>query len=218
MVELVGPWGAGKTTLVSALNRRNPSVRPAPCVWTLPVRLLLIGAMQDLWTIVRLSGAARRIVWKEARQLMRLGASYEDLRRQRHRGGRAVVIDEGPAVMLGWLREVAYESGNGAPPFWWRRAIKRWATTVDIVVFLDAPDPLLARRIRARAQKHPLKDRPDTELAEVLGKYRSTYIDVLRDLRVHGGPTMLAFRTDEVSIEDITDELLKLIENGVNGN
>lgn len=218
VVELVGAWGAGKSSLVKALAGRDQSVRAAPPVWALPRRLLAIGGLQVLGTVLSLLRTGPRMPWKETRQLMRLRALYHHLELLRRNDCRVVVVEDGPALILSWLRAAAHRSSaNGNTPRWWRSVVQRWAETVDIVVFLDAPQRVLTQRVLARAQDNPFKDRPESELSAELERSRGSYVHVISDLRTHAGPTLLSFRTDQRSIDDITDELLVTFASDRNG-
>lgn len=218
VVELVGAWGAGKSSLVKSLAFRDRSVWAAPPVWALPKPLLFISGLQVLATVISVFRSGRRMLWKESRQLMRLRALYHHLELLRRKDSRVVVVEDGPALLLSWLRAAARRSAtNGGMPTWWSSVVKRWAKTVDIVVFLDAPDRVLAQRVLARSQANPFKDRPEAELSEVLESSRGAYVHVLSDLQAYPGPTVLAFRTDQQSIAQITDELLVTIASERNG-
>jgi thymidylate kinase len=95
--------------------------------------------------------------------------------------------------------------------------VRQWAKSVDIVVFLDASDPILTERIRTREQRHPLKESPD-ELSKSLGRIRAEYESVLADLATHPEPTVLAFRTDETSIANITEQVLAAVSRRQHAN
>jgi hypothetical protein len=187
-------------------------------VWSLPKPLLVIGGLQGLATVVNLFRSGRRMLWKESRQLMRLRALYHHLELLRRKQSRVVVVEDGPALILSWLRAAAGRSAtNGDMPAWWISVVKRWAQTVDIVVFLDAADRVLTQRVLARPQANPFKDRPETELSEVLERSRGAYVSVLSDLQAHDGPPVLEFRTDQRSVAEITDELLVAFASERNG-
>ena len=217
VVELVGPWGAGKSSIVRALAARDASVRPVLPVWSLSAPLLLFGGVQSLGTVVRLTRTMGRFPWKETRQLTRLAALFQQLETLRSQGGRAVVVEDGPALILNWLRPAGHAdpAGGGAPSAWWKSAVAKWAKTVDIVVLLDAPHRVLAERVRLRAQANPFKDRQ--ELTGILRKAREDYARVLGDLVDQPGPTVLSFRTDRQAITRITDDVLAAIDRGRGG-
>jgi shikimate kinase len=216
VVELVGAWGAGKSSLVAALTRRDDTVRAAPPVWVLPKRLLALGALQTIATAVHSIARGWRLEWKDARRLVRLRALCHHLKILRA-GGGIVVVEDGPALILAWLREAAGRSDERGVAPWWRSAIERWVKTVDVVVFLDASEAVLARRVLARTQDNPFKDRPEAELSETLKRSREAYERVLADLPAFRGPTVLPFRTDRTSIARITDELMVALEREPDG-
>jgi thymidylate kinase len=219
VIELVGPWGAGKSALFRSLLRHDRMAKDAPCVWTLPTPLLIMGGVQMLTNILSLFRTAGRITWKEGRQLARLRALYQQLSWERRKGARFIVVDEGAAVILSWLRKSAHQAAYRLTPApWWPRIVRQWAESVDIVVFLDASDPILSERIRTREQRHPLKESPDGELSKSLGRIRADYESVLADLARHPEPTVLAFRTDQTSIANITEQVLAAVHQRQHAN
>jgi shikimate kinase len=219
VVELVGAWGAGKSSLVRSLVYRDGSVRAAPPVWSLPKPLLAIGGLQVLAVLIRVLSTGERLDWRESRQLMRLRALYHNLELLRRKGSRVVVVEDGPALILSWLRSAAHRSAtNGGMAPWWSGVVRRWAKTVDVVVFLDAPETVLTQRVLARPQSNPFKDRPESELAEALERSRTAYGEVLSDLGALDGPPVLAFRTDQQSVAEITEQLMLTLAGQRNGH
>ena len=214
VVELVGVWGSGKSSLAKSLATRDGSVRAAPPVWALPKRLLAIGGLQVLGAVLSLLRRGRGIPWKETRQLMRLRALYHHLEILRRDDCRVVVVEDGPALILSWLRGAAHGATVGGDmPRWWSSVVKRWSETVDIVVFLDAPQRVLTQRVLARAQANPFKGRLEDELSAELERARGAYVHVISDLQAYEAPTFLSFRTDQRSVDDIADELLATFES-----
>ena len=178
-------------------------------MWTLPRPLLILGAVQRLTALVRLFRAARPFRWEEGKYVIKLRALHHQLQLQRFEGYRVVVLDEGPVYALSWLHADAHQTvTNGGLASWWPRALKQWAKAVDVIVLLDAPDPVLARRIRTRPHDHPVKDRSDAEISEFLGRQRAANARVLSDLRAQSGPGVVSFRTDQGSPAQIAEQLL----------
>jgi shikimate kinase len=211
VVEVIGAWGAGKSTLVASLAGQLQSVHLAQNIWGLPRPLLFMSGLRLLTTILGLFRAARCMLWKEGKLLIRLRAMYHQLQLQRSNGSRVVVLDEGPVLALSSLH--AHQTApDNALASWWPGALKQWAKALDIVIFLDAADPILALRIRMRSQGHPLKGKPDAEIFGSLQHRRAAYIRVLSDLRAHRGPTVLSYRTDHQSIAQITEQVLEELQ------
>lgn len=215
VVELLGPAGAGKSTVLQFLAGYDPSIRVDLGVWTLPRSLLVLGAIQRLPTLLGLFRAARSFLWEEGKYIIKLKALYHQVRLQRFTRYRAVVFDEGPVFALSWLHADAHHAAaNGGLGSWWPRTVRHWAGAVDVVVCLDAPNPVLAQRIRARPHTHPVKEKSDAEIAEYLERYRAAYARVVTDLQAQPGPTVLSFRTDQHSATQIAQQLLAALPLG----
>ena len=209
VVELLGPGGAGKSSVLELLTRRDGSIRADMGVWTLPRSLLLAGAAQRVPTILRLFRAAGAPLWEEAKYVIKLRALGHHLRLQRRSRYSAVVFDEGPVFALSWLRADAHHSAtNGGLAAWWPGSLREWARAVDVVAYVDAPNAVLAQRIRARAHSHPLKASSDAELFAFLDRYRAAYGRVLDDLAALDGPAVLSFRSDRQTTAEIAAQLL----------
>jgi len=86
--------------------------------------------------------------------------------------------------------------------------LDQWARTLDMIIWLDAPDSVLMERINNRAQRHHVKAKSEQEAFQFLARYRSSYEQVLVKLTANGRPRLLQFDTNQVSIEQITDRLL----------
>ena len=92
---------------------------------------------------------------------------------------------------------------------WWRSALREWASLIDVVVVLDAPDHVLAQRIRAR-HRHEVKEFPDHEIARWMARFREALEWVLAGWpprRTVGGSPVLAERTADRIAEQLTKEL-----------
>jgi hypothetical protein len=81
--------------------------------------------------------------------------------------------------------------------------MKQWAATLSAVVLLDAPDAILAHRIRNRAKPHPMKDRPDRELYEFLASFRVAFERVISGITRENGTELIILSTEQ----DCTDRL-----------
>jgi thymidylate kinase len=121
----------------------------------------------------------------------------------------AVILDEGPVYMLARLRVYGAERiRTAAFERWWRGTVAQWARTVDLIVWLDAPDTILLQRSRTRAQVHQLQRLSEARAQQFLASYREAYETVVRALTELGGPTVLRVRSDQQSLEAIRDQTL----------
>jgi thymidylate kinase len=187
VVELVGPAGAGKTTLARALPG---DVRADLTLWGLPTALLMVGAVAVIPTV---AAVARRGPLRGAAisQMIRLRALRDAVERSAADDVGVVVMDEGPVFALSWL-DVFHARDDD--PRWarWRQAvIAEWASRLDVVVRLDADDRELARRIRTREKPHPVKHCTDEEIFDFLARFRRAFDRVITELKAAGDVTVL---------------------------
>ena len=197
VVELIGPAGAGKTTLRRALAELEPQCRTAvridrrrelPVVMRAALRLLPLLAGATL--------RRRAPSWSDAVQLVRLSSLHPAVARAASSRARFVVLDEGPVFALAKLDAYSHAAQDaGAFGVLWRDALARWRDPLDLVVWLDAPDELLTRRIRARAKPHRVKTAGAIETEHLLSRYRDAYGAVVARLCTAGGPRLLRIDT-----------------------
>jgi hypothetical protein len=196
-VELVGPAGAGKSTIGRMLSRVEPSFRPPMTAWDLSPWMLAVHAVRELPTFAR-SGRPSQLQLMCVYDLVRILALCARLRQADLRRYQVVLLDEGPVFLL--TRLLAYEPvalQSAALRARWEHALRRCATAVDELVWIDAPDPELARRIRSRAKPHRLKAASDAEISTFSTRYRKAFRKVTSVFADHHGPRVSRFTADE---------------------
>ena len=218
VAEIVGPAGAGKSTLARVLGGRGAGVRAGLGVWGLPLTVLAAGAAASL---PRLAGACarRRLRRDEAGLVVRLCALHRLLGRAALGGHDAVLLDEGAVFALAKLGafERAAEGAAGEPAGgaesggWALSLLGGWASRLDAVVWLDAPDAVLAARLRRRPKPHRMKDRPDAEIYEFLSRYRAAYGRVVSELTRRQNLRVFRFDTERESAEAVAGRVLELV-------
>jgi nicotinamide riboside kinase len=207
IVELAGPAGAGKSTLVQRVIARDARGAAALSIWGLPRLELLRSAIALIPTACRAALGGRPLRLAELAQMMRL----DTLRRAVARAARrhpVVLLDEGAVFGLSWLE--VFFGRNGDPGFaaWRRRSITGWAELLDLVVLVDAADPALAERIRTREKPHPVKHRPDAVIYDFTATFRAAFDHVLKDLRGAGDVRVCGLATDRDHPDGGTANLL----------
>jgi hypothetical protein len=214
VIELVGPAGAGKTTLTLLLEAQGKAVRQS--LWSLPAGPLLRGAVRQLPNVLAWYGDTGALLWDEFKLVARLDALHAALRSPPGDGERLFLLDEGPVYALSFLRVMGHERfrrGDREP--WRQAALRRWAATLDAVVTLEAPDRVLASRIRGRDKPHLMKDRSDGDVAEFSAAYRAAIDRVLADLAAAGGPPVLTLDGGAGSPAEQGDRLLAALAGAV---
>ena len=188
LVELIGPAGVGKSTMLSTLPEQDPAVERGPNLWGLPRPLLLASALELLPTFVGAAVTGHPFKPAEMGQMVRLGALERAVSRAPSGDASAVLIDEGPVFALAWFQVFFGADSDPWRRKWRRAATNAWARRLHGVVRMDAPDAELARRIRQRAKEHMVKHRSDGEISDFMTRFRAAYDAVLGEMTASGGP------------------------------
>jgi deoxyadenosine/deoxycytidine kinase len=214
VVELVGPPGAGKTTLLRALCQHDKKILPGIRLHkTTYIPLFISKVFYWLPVFLRRYSHSRWFTWSELRALTYLSGWLRLLRRRTTIDEAVTVLDHGPIFRLALLREFGPEMiKSRLYNQWWNRVFAPWAKTLSLVIWLDASDGALLKRIHNRNQTHRVKGKPEHDVYEFLARYRSAYRDIIGKLAVHHGPAVLCFDTEKQSLEQIAGEVLAAIE------
>ena len=212
-VEILGVAGSGKSTLARVL-RSDPDTAQADFIHTrIPGHLLeLLRSLPRLLPVLA-DGLLRRprISWREVKLLAYatrwrsfVGAPWSDT--------AVVVFDQGP------LYAIVRLAAEGKP-FTRRPSFARWRTAtlhacrsgIDVVVWLDAPDEVLWRRINERVQAHTTKGGDAASGYRFIGRYRAAFELLAGELDVPGGPTIVRLDTGDRSPDRIADGVRALL-------
>lgn len=219
IMELVGPAGAGKTTLSRVLTHRNTVIQIGSDIElrkTKYVLVILRNTISLLPIFLRQLRAGRRFTWDEIKYLVYLEGWSGVLIKEAANGASAILLDHGPVFKLATLNEFGPENlKTDEFEIWRNNMFKQWASTLDMVIWLDAPDPVLEQRINSRDQRHSVKGKTESEVVHFLARYRTSYEEILSKLKTAGGPRLLQFDTSRTSIEQVADEILSVINVSV---
>lgn len=221
-VELIGPAGAGKTTLLEALQQQSAGVLRAPKPSyrdggsvpyfvrnALPLMPVFFGQRpKDRW-----------LTWREIWWMTYLNGWHQVLGRQTAGGGLLYVLDHGPVYMLTSLLEFGPESIQGQPfREWWDGSLSQWANFLDMLIWLDAPNAVLAKRINARNSWHVIKEAPEEEMSEFLTRYRSAFEQVISLSKTQNrGLDVLHFHTGQEPPQQIAQQVLRACDTHLVG-
>jgi hypothetical protein len=212
IVEIVGPAAAGKTTLIRLLCGDGHEIRSGIDVASIRsagVFSAKAASFLPVWLLQRPRG--RWFTWREVKSLAFLDLWYREVERGRPSGVVATLLDHGPLYRLTSLREFGPEMAHSKRfERWWSAAFDRWRGTVDIVVWLDAPNEVLLERVERRGHWYLSADRSMEDKHEFLGRYRGALTTMLERFG-EGDPTVLRFDTERTSATEIADRVLEAL-------
>jgi deoxyadenosine/deoxycytidine kinase len=214
VVEIIGPAGAGKTTLCQALDHHSelfrlenfPDVRKVTAApFYISNGLHLIPSLLRLY-----KSSSRQLTRREFAWMAILNGWPTVLRKESSDGDKVIILDQGPLYLLAEMRLFGpdYLRQENAKRFW-QNLYDRWKAILYMVVWLDTADDVLLDRIRTRQQEHVVKNQPATVAYEFLGRYRSEYESILSALTAQKVDLkVFQYNTEQLSSQDIADQLV----------
>lgn len=186
IIEIIGPAGSGKSTLSGVLGKARPDFHQEtlPPVWKFShLGFYTRNLIFLIPTIFRLHESGGRNFSRQELAWMAILNGWSDLLIKKKGGGVPLFIDQGPIFLMAVLSGFGPQNLlNPINQSWWRKIYARWARTLDLVIWLDANDETLTRRIRCRESEHVMKYKTDLELRGFLGKYRLIYENLVHQL------------------------------------
>lgn len=214
VVEIIGPAGAGKTTLYQALDCYTESIQ----LGNFPDVRKVTDAPFFISNGLRLIPSLLNLYQRTSRQLTRREFAWMTilcgwsnlLRRGTNNANKVVILDQGPIYLLAEMRLFGpdYLRQKTAEKLW-QDLYERWRATLHMVVWLDAADDILLNRIRNRRQEHVVKTQPATVVYEFLDRYRAEYKFIVSALTANKiGPKVLQLDTGRQKPADILNQFL----------
>lgn len=212
LIEIAGPAGCGKTTLVDALAARipiHPGVTPCDrsCI-PLALRLLPLLPASFVWGELKHGRVPREML----RSMVYVESWLSERSRRAYHDSAPVLYDHGPFFRLATL-EAFGPPVRGGLRRWWESMREAWSGAMNLIVWLDAPDDVLLERIRTRDRDHACKQMSDDEARAWLGRYRDAFDSSLAVLEEHRPKDVVRYDTSTLNPDEIADSLLELIES-----
>ena len=213
ILEIVGPPGAGKSSLLSALVGCRPGLRPIREWRQLRFLPSFAGNAVGLLPFFVAQWTARQpLSRRDMERMVRLQASRRITQRMRE---QVVVLDQRPIYTLGTLHlSASRPTENDGFEIWWNRMAQEWASVLDTVVVLEARNDVLLRRIMDRSKPHRLKSGTDANGSEWLENLREALEGTVETFRAHGGVSVLRFDTGKEDLPGIVDRVGAELDRG----
>lgn len=219
IVEVVGPAGAGKTTLFDALQKTVPKIQTAFQPDVRDPRFILFFIKHILLLVplfIRLRGSGDRSLTRQEMAWMAILNGWPELlKKEILKDKKMLLIDQGPIFLMTILSEFGPRSLRSAKTLvWWQRVCELWAHTLDTVIWLDTSDETLTKRIRSRRKAHLVKEEKDQTVHEFLFRCRVMYDHVIKGLRAGNRRIrVLRFDTGRYSLDELVHEITSIIGN-----
>ena len=208
VIELVGPPGAGKSTVFQALLARAENVQVPPVLLTRKYGPLLAANVAAILGTLARRRAVRCLTPAHLRLMAYLRALPAVIERRPPGDGGVLVFDQGPLYSLGRPRLMDARLAT-----WREEMFENWASLLDVVVWLDAADAVLAERIDERSKWHRLKGQPADAAVSVLRESRAVHEGMISSLEGRDdGPAILRFNTGVTSPDEIADALVNAVD------
>ena len=216
VVEVIGPAGAGKTTLCEMLSRDHTSIY----LNNFPDVRKLSSAPFFIWNVLQISPTLLDLAQHTNQKLSRrefawlsILHGWSGVLRKDLKNNKTILLDQGPVYLLTEL----YESNPGflqsqAAEMMQRKIYERWAKTLDVIVWLDATDKCLLERINSRQKNHPIKNEAAEVVYKFLSRFRNAYEQIIPNLSAYNPElTILRFDTTQKEPAQIANQLLNLL-------
>jgi len=209
LVEVAGVAGSGKSTLTRSICE-GPWFSVGGFIHTrLPSHLLRVArATPRLLPIIASDRRSPRMSWPEFKLMVYVTQWRSVLRRAMHRRGGVTVLDQGPIYALVRLKAEG-KPFTTTPAFdaWWEDMFRLWVGELSAIVWLDASDDVLWRRINGRTQLHKTKGEGAAEGHRFIETYRRSFDAMLGRIETLGAPEVLRFDTEELTADELATRL-----------
>jgi broad-specificity NMP kinase len=217
IVELVGPAGAGKTTIRNALINSDARIRFGVVPQIRDIRNMPFL----LWNTVLLLPVFFAIFRAKEQQFLSLpliirlavlNGWSKKLNTLDETHTSVLILDQGPVYMLAELLRHGPSKFRCFVPRWWEQVCRNWSNAIDLIICLDTPDDILMQRIRNRAKKHGIKQNADEWATQFLAESRAAQNEVLTSMTQEpGSVSVIRIDTSQFSVNESIQRISDLI-------
>ncbi len=181
VMEIIGPAGAGKSAVARWLVEHDRTIGVVPHARaSRDLRSFIDAALSLAPAVGQAMLREPRFAREQLRHLVRLETLQGRLAAATRGSASQLLFDEGPLYSLARLRAFwpARLSG-GMVDAHLRRSLQLWTPALDLVISLDAPNAVLARRINVREKEHRMRGQGDGAVFSFIDRYRGAYAGLL---------------------------------------
>lgn len=222
ILELVGPAGAGKTTIRKTLLEKYPQAQLQVHPFfreprTAPFFIANTLKLMPLLVRVGLSTAGRQISLQEIALMVIMHGWSPLLKKRAAQHNGFTILDQGPVYLLAHLDQLGPPRlHTPAAAAWLDRGYSVWANTVNTVVYLDTSDETLIERINTRGKGHGVRGKPADEARRFLIRSRESLNQAICGLQERNKNLRIyRFNTSEKTAEEISDEVVNIVNHSL---
>jgi deoxyadenosine/deoxycytidine kinase len=212
IMEIIGLAGTGKSTLSNALYQQSNTFLASERLGVKKAKHRFFFIKQSFFLIPTFFRPPRNNRWftrEEIKTMVYLNGWHRVLKRQGANNDDIIVVDQGAIFKLATLYGFGPEKlKDQSLNEWWDQLFEQWASTLDIVVWLDGPDDILIERIHSRDSWHLVKELSKEEARKYFSDYRLAFNYILSRLCSIEDIVVLRFDTSYQSPEDIMAQVL----------
>lgn len=173
---------------------------------------IALGLPQTAHLVLASLAHEPRMTWADFK-LMTYVTRWRHLLERPVYSDRILVMDQGPLYAL--VRLKAKDLGLTSQrrfEEWWRAQLAQWTRHIETVVWLDAPDEVLASRINQRDQSHWVKGEAPEVSESFIRRYRELFLDVIEYMQEMGdGPVIHRFDTNAMTADEISQRVAEAL-------
>lgn len=209
IVEFLGPAGAGKTTLLRALKQSKSNIQEGVTAKEIDcIPYLISNTLLFFPKFISEYQHTRWFTWKETRSMIYTQVWHKILEAEKDNNNLAIVFDHGPLFRLARLLTSGPEMTKSQTyQQWSQQILTQWLNTLDIVVWLDAPNTVLLERVHNRDSWHQIKEKNLQQGDEFLTHYKMVYEQIFAQIKASNNVKLLQFDTSHKSLAQILNEV-----------
>ncbi len=217
-IEMAGIAGSGKSSLLATMMQRNTKIRtPSLPRKAFYLPFLIRTASRWLPRYVLKYRDSRWFTLQEVRNMGYLDTWQKFIQRKDKGEGNIFVIEPGSIYWYSSLEEYGPEVCKcDKYQSWLRDSFKRWASSLDLLIWLDAPEGLCLQRVMARDQWHEAKSMTTDLALKELKCFRECYARIIPEIASQYSLKLLTFRTDQISTREMADIVFMEIDRWQN--